>query len=165
MAQIVIRKAQGDEDISIVRRLMREYGQHLANNPSGAANICLTGYENELARLPEGYSVILLAEVDGVPAGCVALREITRPERACEMKRLWVAAAFRGLRLGRLLIEQSLAWAQNEGYEAMYLDTVPAAMPEANRLYASFDFTPVERYNDNNVAGVEFFAKSLKEDV
>src|SRR5438445_7876028 len=103
MPSIAIRQAHGDKDLADVRRLMREYGQHLASNPSGAASICLEGYEQELARLPEGYAVILLAEVDGTPAGCVALRELARPERACEMKRLWVSADFRRLRLGRSL--------------------------------------------------------------
>jgi len=162
MPQIIIREAHGEEDIATARQLMREYGEHLANNPSGAANICLTGYEQELKQLPHGYAVILLAEVDGAPAGCVALREITRPERACEMKRLWVGNRFRGLRLGRRLIEESLAWAEREGFEAMYLDTVPAAMPEANRLYTSLGFKPVERYNRNDVAGVEFFSRPIK---
>jgi GNAT superfamily N-acetyltransferase len=163
MLQIIIREVACEEDIATVRRLMREYGEHLAGNPSGAASICLTGYEAELARLPKGYLTILLAEVDGSPAGCVAIRQIDRPERACEMKRLWVGNGFRGFGLGRSLIEHSLAWANQEGFEAMYLDTVPAAMPEANRLYASYGFVPVERYNDNDVSGVQFFCKSLKD--
>jgi GNAT superfamily N-acetyltransferase len=162
MPQIIIREARNAEDISAARRLMREYGEFLSNNPSGAASICLTGYEQELQKLPNGYIVILLAEVDGVPAGCVALREIDRPERACEMKRLWAGNEFRGLRLGRRLIEDALAWAEREGFESMYLDTVPAAMPEANRLYASLGFTPVERYNRNPVADVEFFFRPIK---
>jgi GNAT superfamily N-acetyltransferase len=79
------------------------------------------------------------------------------------MKRLWLGNGFRGFGLGRRLIEHSLAWANQEGFEAMYLDTVPAAMPEANRLYASYGFVPVERYNDNDVSGVQFFCKSLKD--
>lgn len=161
MPQIAIREANSAEDISAARRLMREYGEFLVNNPSGAASICLTGYEQELQQLPRGYAIILLAEVDGAPAGCVALREIDRPERACEMKRLWVGDGFRGLRLGRRLIEDALAWAEREGYESMYLDTVPAAMPEANRLYASMGFTRVERYNRNPVADVEFFVRPV----
>jgi ribosomal protein S18 acetylase RimI-like enzyme len=144
-----------------VRHLMREYGDHLANNPSGAASICLQGYEQELARLPDGYAVILIAEVDGARAGCVALREIARPERACEMKRLWVSTSFRGLRLGRSLVKEALTWAERNGFETMYLDTVPSAMPEANKLYASFGFRAVERYNQNNVAGVEFFSRPV----
>jgi len=159
---IAIREASGDKDLTEVRRLMREYGEHLANNPSGAASICLQGYEQELARLPEGYAVVLLAEVDGTPAGCVALREIARPERACEMKRLWVSTGFRGFQLGRRLVEESLTWAERNGFESMYLDTVPSAMPEANKLYASFGFHPVERYNQNNVAGVEFFSRPVR---
>lgn len=159
--QIAIREAQGADDIAAVRRLMLEYGEFLASNPSGAS-ICLgQSYEQELATLPQGYATILLAEVAGFPAGCVALREIQRPERACEMKRLWVGSGFRGLKLGRLLVERALDWATSEGYESMYLDSVPAAMPEANRLYASLGFTPTERYNDNPVDNVEFFFKPL----
>lgn len=161
MPQIAIREAREKEDIAAARQLMREYGDHLASNPSGAASICLTNYEQELERLPEGYATILLAKSNGSPAGCVALREISRDEQACEMKRLWVNSNFRGLGLGRKLIEEALAWAIRGGYQAMYLDTVPAAMPEAGRLYASLGFIPVQRYNDNPVAGVEFFAKRL----
>lgn len=161
MPQIAIREAREKEDIAAARQLMREYGDHLASNPSGAASICLTNYEQELERLPEGYATILLAKSDGIAAGCIALREIVRDEQACEMKRLWVNSNFRGLGLGRKLIEEALAWAIRGGYQAMYLDTVPAAMPEAGRLYASLGFIPVGRYNDNPVAGVEFFAKRL----
>ena len=161
MPLVTIREVHSSADISAARQLMREYGDFLANNPSGAVSICLTGYEQELRDLPRGYAVILLAEVDSAPAGCIALREIDRPERACEMKRLWVGNEFRGLRLGRRLIEEALAWAEREGFESMYLDTVPAAMPEANRLYASLGFTPVERYNRNDVADVEFFFRRI----
>ena len=71
---IAIREAMGPEDWNAVRRLMRDYGDYLTNNPSGAANICLVGYGEELERLPEGYNVLLLALVDGEPAGCVAVR-------------------------------------------------------------------------------------------
>lgn len=161
MPEIVIREAQDPNDIVTVRRLMLEYGEFLARNPSGAGSICLTGYEEELANLPVGYAVILLAEVDGSAAGCVALREIQRPERACEMKRLWVNDQFRGFRLGRLLVERAISWAAGRGFQSMYLDTVPAAMPEAARLYSSLGFAPVERYNRNPIGGVEFFARRL----
>ena len=162
MADIVIREAAGKDDIATVRRLMQAYGEYLGNHPGGAANICLEGYARELESLPSGYIVLLLAFVDGVAAGCVALRQIDREERACEMKRLWVDSASRGLRLGRLLVEAAIAWAQREGFEAMYLDTVPAAMPEAHRLYQAMGFVPVERYNKNPLADVVFFRRDLQ---
>jgi len=33
----------------------------------------------------------------------------------------------------------------------MYLDTMPATMRAANRIYADLGFAPVERYGDNPV--------------
>jgi ribosomal protein S18 acetylase RimI-like enzyme len=161
MAAIVIREAMGPEDWNAVRRLMQDYGDYLANSPSGAANICLVGYGEELKKLPEGYNVLLLALVDGEAAGCVAVRTLQREERACEMKRLWVKGEFRGLRLGRRLAEEAIGWAKRMGFVAMYLDTVPAAMPEANRLYEAVGFVPVERYNSNPVADIVFFRLGL----
>jgi GNAT superfamily N-acetyltransferase len=77
------------------------------------------------------------------------------------MKRLWVSGEFRGLRIGRFLVEEALAWAKRQGFDAMYLDTVPAAMPEANRMYSSLGFLPVERYNRNFINGVEFFRRPI----
>jgi GNAT superfamily N-acetyltransferase len=77
------------------------------------------------------------------------------------MKRLWVGDGFRGLGLGRRLVEESIGWAERRGFEAMYLDTVPAAMPEANRLYEAMEFVRVERYNENPVADVVFFRRGL----
>jgi len=82
-------------------------------------------------------------------------------ERACEMKRLWVDGRFRGLGLGRRLVEEAIRWAERAGLEAMYLDTVPAAMPEANRLNEARGFARVERYNNNSVADVVFFRLGL----
>jgi GNAT superfamily N-acetyltransferase len=162
MAEIVVREAVEVADIAAVRRLMEAYGEYLAANPAGAANICLEGYKEELGGLPGEYAVLLLAWVDGEAAGCVAMRTLPVGERACEMKRLWVDGAFRGLGLGRRPVEEAIGWAKRMGFEAMYLDTVPAAMPEANRLYEAMGFLRVERYNKNPVVDVVVFRLGLE---
>ena len=162
MAEILVREAAGAEDVAAVRRLMQAYGEYLVDHPGGAANICLEGYGRELEGLPGGYAVLLLAFVDGEPAGCVALRSLKREESACEMKRLWVEGGFRGLRLGRRLVEDAIGWAERMGFKAMYLDTVPAAMPEANKLYEAMGFVRVERYNENPVADLAFFRREIQ---
>ena len=162
MAEIVVREAVGAEDIAAVRRLLRGYGDYLAANPTGAANICIEGYGQELEGLPGPYFVVLLAEVDGVAAGCVALRRVAKDESGCEMKRLWVDGAFRGLGLGRRLVQEVITRAKQMGWKTMYLDTVPAAMPEANRLYAAMGFERTERYNRNPIDDVAFFRLSLE---
>ena len=77
------------------------------------------------------------------------------------MKRLWVRPQFQGLGIGRRLTEALMAEAQQRGYTAMYLDTVPAAMKAAHGLYSSLGFVPVERYNDNPVPDVVFFRRDL----
>ena len=53
MAEIVVREAVGAGDVAAVRRLLRGYGEYLAANPAGAANICIDGYAEELERLSE----------------------------------------------------------------------------------------------------------------
>jgi GNAT superfamily N-acetyltransferase len=163
MAEIVVREAIGEEDVEAVRMLLERYGEYLTANPHGA-HICIGSYAEELAGLPKPYAALLLALIDKKAAGCVALKPISQSavkERACEMKRLWVDAEFRGLALGRRLVEEAIAWAKRTGHEAIYLDTVPAAFPEASRIYRDMGFVQVERYNDNPVADVMFFRLGL----
>jgi GNAT superfamily N-acetyltransferase len=161
MAEILVRKAVGDEDVALMRSLMEAYGADLAAHPAGAANMCLSGFRQELDRLHGKYEALLLATVDGVAAGCVALRKLTQVEGGCEMKRLWVEPRFRGMGIGRRLVEDGIAWARREGLTAMYLDTIPAAMPEAVRMYGAMGFERVEPYHEDCTADVEFFRLRL----
>jgi GNAT superfamily N-acetyltransferase len=149
-----IEPAATAADLDHIRTLMRAYSAYLAQNPTGAANICIQGFEKEIVALPAPYKLILLAKVAAQPAGCVALKPIPG---GIEMKRLYVDPTHRGHSLGRKLIQQSIAWARTQNYETMYLDTVPAAMPEANALYERLGFQRVERYNDNPVPDVVFY--------
>jgi len=163
---IAIRIVGDTGDVERVRVLMQEYGAYLANHPAGVENFCLVGYESELAGLPGAYVApggLLLALVDGEAAGCVALKELKPGAggKALELKRLWVGAGFRGLGLGRRLMQAAIDHARGVSAEAIYLDTVPAAMPEANRLYAAMGFREIERYNDNPVANIGFFRLEL----
>lgn len=136
---------------------MREYASFL-NTSVGGEHICVESLETELAGLPGAYAepagTVLLAFEDEEPAGCVALKPLhvgSAPagERSCEMKRLWVRAAFQGRHIGRMLAEAVVNCAHERGYTAMYLDTMPGSMQVAYALYRTMDFVPVERYNQN----------------
>jgi N-acetylglutamate synthase-like GNAT family acetyltransferase len=156
---IIIREAVA-ADLDAVRELLREYAAYL-NASVGEEHICLENYEKELMTLPSPYhapaGVILLATVEGEPAGVIALKPLTPlrsafpNERACEMKRLWVRPMFRGLHLGCMLSERLLEQARARGYTGIYLDTMPATMAAANHIYAQLGFAPVEHYADNPV--------------
>jgi putative acetyltransferase len=156
---VTIRPAT-EADLGTVRMLLREYAAYL-NTSVGEEHICLENYEKELLGLPAPYQspggVILLGLVDDEPAGVIALKPLTPlrstfpGERACEMKRLWVRPRLRGLRLGSMLSERLIEQARACGYTAIYLDTMPATMAAANRIYTELGFAPVERYADNPV--------------
>ena len=154
-----VREAKNPEDLASVRALLREYASHL-NDSVGGEHICLDNYEKELEALPGVYAapsgVLLLACVADEAAGCVALKPLqplraaAQHEAACEMKRLWVRPRFRGQALGLRLATALIERAISLGYTAMYLDTMPATMQAASRMYQSLGFEAVERYYSGN---------------
>ncbi|KYF53247.1 acetyltransferase [Sorangium cellulosum] len=153
---IEIEYACGTEQIEQVRALFLEYQASLD------VDLCFQGFACELAGLPGSYAPpsgrLLLATVDGIPRGCAALRAIT-PE-ACEMKRLYVQPAQRGVGLGRMLAERVLAEARAIGYRRICLDTLPS-MTRAAAMYRALGFEEVAPYVDDPVPGTRYLARSL----
>lgn len=147
--RLAIRRAEADET-DLVRELFREY------QAAAAAPVCFTTFEQELASLPHGYAGILLAWLDGVPAGCVAWRELAGD--VVEMKRLYVRASARGAGVGQKLVDRLLV--EIRGYRLIRLDTLPH-MSAAIRLYRRLGFLEIPRYNDNPEPGALFFERPL----
>ena len=106
-------------------------------------------FDQELAGLPGKYARpngrLLLAYVDGKPAGCVALRDLG--DGACEMKRMFVPETFRGRGVGRALAERIIAEGKDAGYRTMRLDT-SRRQDEAMRLYENAGFRRIPPYYD-----------------
>jgi hypothetical protein len=55
------------------------------------------------------------------------------------------------------VLERALA----AGRKAVFLDTAPASMAAAHRLYLDLGFEPCARYNDNPVEGLVYLKKNL----
>ena len=104
-------------------------------------------FEEELATLPGKYvppsGQLLLATLDGAPAGCVALREID--PITCEMKRMFVYTQLHGKGVGHALAEAIVKEARLLGYRTMRLDT-SIRQDEAKGLYQSLGFKTIEPY-------------------
>lgn len=151
-----IRQATTPPDVETARSLFVEYQESLG------ISLCFQNFDAEVASLPGAYAApegrLLLAFVGDEPAGCVALRKLE--DGICEMKRLWVRPAFRGLRLGRRLAEAVLSEARAAGYRAVRLDTLPS-MREAQALYVSLGFVDIPPYNDHPIEGTRFMEASL----
>lgn len=155
MSTLEIRPAT-PADIPALQELFREYARSVGND------ICFQTFEQEVATLPGAYAPpqgrILLAADTQTLAACVALRPLT-PD-ICELKRLYVRPAFRGIALGRTLTEHALALAATLGYTALRLDTLPE-MTAAIALYRKLGFLEIPRYGDNPASAL-CFEKLLK---
>jgi putative acetyltransferase len=159
-AAISLRPAQFPDDLQTVRDLFLDYQAGLG------IDLCFQGFEAELAELPGAYAppegALLLACVDGEPAGCCALRPLYNTDHlnACEMKRLFVRPAFRGFGLGRLLVERVLSDGQLAGYTTMLLDTL-SDMETARALYQEMGFVEVAPYYHNPIPGAHYLKVDL----
>jgi len=145
----IVRPALPGE-MPLVKALFLEYATEIADEIG--LDLAFQCFDQELATLPGKYSpplgAILLAELNGVPRGVVALRPLD--EGIAEMKRLFVEPQARGHRLGRLLVEAVLEQARQAGYSAIRLDSLPH-MQSAIALYRSLGFRDIEAYYENPV--------------
>lgn len=158
-----IRLVRGDvpEWTAEVGRIFREYAASLP------VDIGFQGFEAEMAALPGDYAaprgrLLLAVDRDGRVAACGAFRPLDLPRHpnACEMKRLFVRPAFRGLGLGRTVAEALLADARAAGYAEMLLDTLDEMRP-ALALYAALGFVDTDAYCFNPIAGARFLKADL----
>ena len=143
-------------DVAAARALFEEYAESLD------VDLAFQGFAEELATLPEGYlpptGRLLLAELDGAPVGCAAVRALEGD--ACELKRLYVRPAARGHGLGRTLTEAALDQARSLGYRRVRLDTLPT-MTSAFALYVELGFREIEPYRFNPVPGTRYLERDL----
>ena len=153
--QIQLLQADTPELLATARLLFREYAEGLG------VDLCFQNFEQELAALPGPYAepggALLVALVDGQPAGCGAMRPLPDADyaNACEMKRLFVRRAFRRFGLGRLLAQQLLDLATGAGYSTLLLDTLDE-MEAARGLYASLGFEEIPPYYFNPLPGAHY---------
>lgn len=153
-----IRPAASPDDLAEIARLFGAYAASLE------IDLGYQDFAGELAGLPGKYAApegaLLLARNDGAGAiGCVGLRPLN-PRGVCEMKRLFVTPAGRGLGLGRALMNAVTDEARRFGYREMRLDTLPT-MAAAQGLYRQAGFEVIPPYYDTPVEGTVFMRLTL----
>ena len=106
-------------------------------------------------RSPNG--VFVVVHSDGEPIACGGVQRID--ETTCEIKRMWVRAEWRGVGLGRRLLEHLEQHCRDLGGARVVLDT-NSVLTEAISMYERAGFRSTERYNDNPYA-LRWFEKHL----
>jgi GNAT superfamily N-acetyltransferase len=156
MVKLIQVTGEGD-DLNSIRQLFREYGAELNED------LCFQSFDAELDNPLTKYGapggVLLLALWDGTVAGCIALKPLKTPGD-CEMKRLFVRAAYRKYGIGRVLVEALLQEAKQKHYTSMKLDTLQR-LQAAIRLYEQYGFVYTQAYYDNPIGDVVYMEKTF----
>jgi putative acetyltransferase len=144
---VQIKLMETATDLEQVRSLFKEYFDWV--DRVMRFDMTYQGLATELEALPGDYAqpggCLLLAEVDGQAAGCVALRP--RQPGICELKRMYVRPIFQGCGLGQALCERVIQEGKRRGYSLMRLDT-EKSLSVAQHIYHSFGFQDVLPYYD-----------------
>ncbi len=127
-----------------------------------AACLAMQNYSQELLHLQDKYGQpdgrLFLAYIDGKLAGCVALRRFN--DTHCELKRLFVRSEYRGIGLGKYLLDTIVAEAKTIGYQCMLLDTLPG-LATAVAMYRRYGFQETEKYYDNPITNAIYLKLPL----
>ena len=97
---------------------------------------------------------LLVLRVDGKAAGCGAY--LNHGGKYAEIKRMFVLPEFRGLGLGRRILEGLEARIEASGLAVARLET-GVDQPEALRLYEKSGFTPCEPFGDYKLDPLSIF--------
>ena len=153
-----IRPVRTPDDLAATAALFQAYAASLP------VDLGYQDFASELAALPGKYApphgeLLLARDGDGAPLGCVGLRPLAA-EGCCEMKRLYLTPAARGLGLGRALTDAVIAAARRLGYRELRLDTLPT-MTTAIGLYEQMGFRRIAAYYAPVPAGTIFLGLGL----
>lgn len=163
---------------AVARRLPGAAGVMIESaDPSGAdAQACIGAYFRELQeRFDEGFDPalsvsanpeelvppsgwFLIARLDGVPIGCVALK--IKGGGYGEIKRMWVARSARGLGIAQRLLESIEVRAIDAGVDVLRLDT-HRSLTEARALYLRNGYVEIAPYNSNPYAHYWFEKRGM----
>jgi len=143
-----ILPAHRGPELAIAKGLVREYAAlpHVIGRWADP--------EGDIAALPGRYQPpsggLWIAIDREEPVGCAILAPLPEPGH-CEMKRLYVRPAARGLGIGERLIETVMTTGRAAGYRVMRLDTAPE-LAAARHLYQRLGFRTIPRYRSDQLA-------------
>jgi GNAT superfamily N-acetyltransferase len=116
---------------------------HGLDLPAEGQAVVHAEFRAEYPKMFGGRGRMVLVTVDRVPAAVGALKPLSQDDS--ELKRMYVRPAFRGLGLGRRVIEYVIEEARALGYRTIQLNSIDF-MADAHRLYRSAGFVDCSPY-------------------
>lgn len=139
---IITRQIEAQDNAAIakiIRSCLEEFG---ANHPGTVYYDESTDRLSELFTVPG--SAYFIVEQQGVICGGGGIYPTEGlPEKTCELVKMYLAPAVRGLGIGKKLMQLCLDTAREKGYEKVYLETMPE-LTSAVPMYEKFGFKYLE---------------------
>jgi len=131
-----IKKQDNASIAKIIRDTLEEFG---ANHPGTVYYDASTDHLFEVFNTTPN-SIYFIAEKDGIMIGGAGIYPTDAlPTGTCELVKMYLKPAARGLGLGRTLIEKCLQAAKEMGYIQVYLESMPE-LQKALSVYEKFGF-------------------------
>ena len=153
---IEVLTAKTHDQLEAVRFLVLAHASSLREHP-GSDQI-----RADAEGLPGPYAPprgrLYLAQLDSMPAGCVALKGLE--DTTGEVKRMFVLATARRHGVGHALMERLMSDARHMGYQKLRLGTLDE-MLAAQSLYRELGFVEIPRYRADELVDTMFFECDL----
>lgn len=138
MKDVLFRKIIPGDDIylhNIITYVMHEFGA----NPDGTV-LADPSIKKMYQYYKDNGSVYYVAVVDGIIAGGCGIKQLENTdEKICELQRMFLLPQYRGMGIGKRLLELSINEAKAFGYKNCYLESL-SNMNEARKFYEKAGF-------------------------
>ncbi len=156
--KITILKAVTEQDYLAARALIVEYVQWLG------MDLSFQNFDHEMNTLDTTYSSpdggLFIAFKNEAAVGVGGIKRFSNTE--CEVKRMFVQPAGRGLGIGKLLLTDCIELARQLKYKTIKLDTADF-MQAAIKLYVENGFTETIAYRFNPHEQARYFELQLEQ--
>ena len=148
LAEISIRKIEPQNNAAlaaVIRTTLKEFG---ADRPGTVYYDEATDHLYELFSATPASVYYVAVQESSVVGGGGIFPSAGLPADTCELVKMYLKKEYRGLGLGRLLIEKALAFAKASGYNNVYLETMPE-LQQALKTYEKFGFKYIDQAMGN----------------
>jgi putative acetyltransferase len=129
----------------VIRAALTEFG---ANKPGTVFYDSTTDHLFELFQVPG--AIYYIAEFNGTLVGGAGIYPTEGlPEKTCELVKLYLHKDARGIGLGKQLLLKSMQWAKENGYEQVYLESMPE-LSKAVSIYENVGFKKIHHALGNS---------------
>ena len=129
----------------VIRAALTEFG---ANKPGTVFYDSTTDHLFELFQIPG--AIYYIAELNGNLVGGAGIYPTEGlPDKTCELVKLYLHKDARGIGLGKQLLLKSMQWAKENGYEQVYLESMPE-LSKAVSIYENVGFKKIHHALGNS---------------